>query len=75
MGDDLHARKEQRKMQRDHVFQWHVALALDSLEVGALAPPHEERLVEADGLHRPHGRVDASWDQAPSQTSELGLGL
>ena len=29
MGDDLHARKEQRKMQRDHVFQWHVALALD----------------------------------------------
>ena len=39
-----------------------VAAALLVLDVRALAPTHEERLVEPDGPHRPDRRVDAARD-------------
>ena len=71
-GLEIGVAEEERPEGHDPVD---VALAFDRFQIGALAPPHEERLVEADGFHRPHRRVDASWDQAPSQAGELGLGL
>ena len=40
-----------------------VAVAVDILDVRALAAAHEERLVEPDGAHRAHRRVDAAGNQ------------
>jgi hypothetical protein len=48
-----------------------VAVALDVLEVRALAARDEERLVEADGLHRADGRVHAAGNQLERAAEEV----
>ena len=40
-----------------------VAVAVDVLDVRAVAAPHEHRLVEPDRAHRANRRVDAAGDQ------------
>src|SRR5262249_20307617 len=52
-----------------------VPRAVDGLEVCTLAAPDEERVVEADGFHRPHRRVDAARDQLLRLPRQVGLGL
>ena len=52
---------EEQRAPRHHPVD--VAVAVDVLEVGALAAAGEERLVEPDRAHRAHGRVDAAGDQ------------
>ena len=49
-----------------------VAAPLDVLEDRALAARGEERLVEPDGAHRAHGRVDAAGDQLERAPVEIG---
>src|SRR5205823_2323773 len=47
-----------------------IPLAVDVLEMGALAAPEEDGLVEPDRAHRPHRRVDAARDQPPRPPEE-----
>ena len=49
--------------------------AVGGRHVRALPAAHEERLVEPDGLHRAHGRVDAARDQALGLPRQLRLRL
>ena len=63
--------EEERPPGHDPVEQ---APAVGVLEVRALAPPHEERLVQPDGAHRAHRRVDAARDQRPRPPGQLAAG-
>ena len=50
----------------------HVAVAVDVLDDGALAPAHEDRLVHSHRPHRTHGRVDASGEEVRRTAPEIG---
>ena len=52
--------EEQRAPGHDPVD---VALAIDVLEIGALAATYEQRLVEPDRVHRADGRVHAAGNE------------
>src|SRR5581483_7022586 len=49
----------------------HVPAAADVLDLGPLAPRHEDRLVEPDRAHRPDRRVDAAGDQLERAPVEI----
>ena len=60
--------EEQRPPRHDPVD---VAVAVDVLEVGALAAPDEERLVDADAAHRADRRVHPAGDQVEGAAVQL----
>ena len=60
---------EEQRPPRQHPVE--VAVAVDVVEVRALAARDEERLVEPDGAHRAHGRVDAAGNQLERAPVEL----
>ena len=60
---------EEQRAPRQHPVE--VAVAVDVDEIRAFAARDEERLVEPDGLHRAHRRVDAAGDQLERAAVEI----